>query len=491
MKRTADDAELPADRNQGVPEWQPAPGESPAEREKRIKREKRAAKLALEQGGAAQANTALAGTQSGSNSALLPGADTGWRPAPGESPAEREKRIKREKRAAKLAELGQGSAAGGAHTTGYTGAVPPPPSSAYPSSYHRPETEDSGDSSAPHVSATGAPAIHPSRLATAPALADSETNKSRNAQAKTAARLKYLQRKKDRAKARKASAPKHKDKGRSTSVVSASVAGGEGSEDENGEEAMDDSAAASSALASGTSKTPEQLAEIARKKEERRIKRLEKKAELKRIKESGGVVPPPRPKLNAPKATPAAKVSKVEEKAERAEPLAVPGNTEEDERKIREAEEAAEAERQKQARKEAKRAKRAARREAEDGRAQDEGLAQAEDDGDEDAKMEGVTLDPFDPINAAEAAEETATTQAQATLYRLPSATKPAPPSAKVLSSLRVHEAVRYKVVVDPELRVPFSEEDSLGISSRGRRRLAEMGIESAFAGQFDSPDKR
>ncbi|TNY17171.1 P-loop containing nucleoside triphosphate hydrolase protein [Rhodotorula diobovata] len=75
-----------------------------------------------------------------------------------------------------------------------------------------------------------------------------------------------------------------------------------------------------------------------------------------------------------------------------------------------------------------------------------------------------------------------------AALLRLPSATRPAPPSAAVLSALNVHAQVRDKQVVDPLRKVRISEEvgqDGTGVGERGRKRLrGEMGVEEWFAVQ-------
>ncbi|KPV71921.1 uncharacterized protein RHOBADRAFT_30559 [Rhodotorula graminis WP1] len=75
-----------------------------------------------------------------------------------------------------------------------------------------------------------------------------------------------------------------------------------------------------------------------------------------------------------------------------------------------------------------------------------------------------------------------------AALLRLPSATRPAPPSAAVLSALNVHAQVRDKQVVNPLRKVPISDEvgaDGTGVGERGRKRLrGEMGVEEWFAVQ-------
>ncbi|ORY72933.1 P-loop containing nucleoside triphosphate hydrolase protein [Leucosporidium creatinivorum] len=78
---------------------------------------------------------------------------------------------------------------------------------------------------------------------------------------------------------------------------------------------------------------------------------------------------------------------------------------------------------------------------------------------------------------------EPITQEEPAPLLRLPGAMRPAAPSKKTLSDLNVHESVRNKRVVDPEMKVKIKGEE-LGVSEKGKKRLAEMGITEAFAVQ-------
>lgn len=521
--------------------WQPAPGESPAEREKRLKREKRAAKLAQLNGTAPAPSSSSSAPrpQSNGNTGESYG---GWTPAPGESPAEREKRLKREKRAQKMAELNGGAAGGG--QASYDAPPRVGPSASAPREKYGGWQPAPGESPAERekrlkrekraamlASQGGAPAPShtpgsfvppPASLSTpaAPAsdagTADTAAKKSKNAQSLTTARLKYLKRKKNKRKAKKAAQPKGKKKAGDEDGVEDEekiVVGqkrprdedSDTSDDESDESDAEEDKPTPCSSSAGPAKWPElteeqrkaKLEMIAQKKAERREKRLAKKAEIKRIKAEGGVVPPPKPRVVETTKPRMRQTTVVKEPT--------PPPTEEEKQEPTE-EELAEQKRQEEiaARKALKALKKQQRRLPEEERKA--ALAKAEAElmppqqdangdvsmadgvGDEDSTLiptaPGAVVDP--PAPARSPSPATAASP-PAPLYRLPAATRPAPPSAKVLSALNVHESVRDKQVVDPTRKVPIGEkvgEDGTGVSERGRRRLrGEMGVEEWFAG--------
>ncbi|SGY12726.1 BQ5605_C011g06587 [Microbotryum silenes-dioicae] len=472
----------------GKGEWKPAPGESPAEREKSLKREKRAAKFGFDPYARSQPietnQDPTLNYQAPSTTPILPidtTAITGeWKPAPGESPAEREKRIKREKRAAKL---GLPNPSLGESNSSHLGQsinshfVPPPSSSAFPKSYH---TEEG----APQTEGAGLSTIHPDRLA-APALA--RELKVKQPQATTPARLRYLKKKKLRAKGRKrrmASGASKKD-GSASTVGGTSVAGTEvGSDEEEGEENVKEDG---KTMERKMEKDEEKLRIIAEKKAERKAKRDAKKAEIRKLKAEGGVVPPTKPRVIAAKPSlPMASPVKTGSVTLNAVPEVV------EDKSAEPTEEELEKRKEKEARltrKEAKRQKRATRHAVE------------EPTQGEDVELEGpptliptahkVELDV--PITVsdkpipmeADPVPQRAVEEEPSPLLRLPSATRPAPPSKKTLSELNVHESVRSKRIVDPDRKVRFDDE-TLGLAERGRKRLAEMGLTEAFAVQTE-----
>ncbi|BGO95421.1 hypothetical protein NBRC10512_001389 [Rhodotorula toruloides] len=518
--------------------WQPAPGESPAEREKRLKREKRAAKLA-EVNGTAPAPAPR--PQANGNSGEAYG---GWMPAPGESPAEREKRLKREKRAQKLAELNGGSGGGGGQASydapphgarsatreNYGGWQPAPGESPadrekrlkrekraamLASQGGAPPPSHTPSSFVPSPSSLSTPAAPASDAGTA----DTAAKKSKNAQSLTTARLKYLKRKKNKRKAKKAAQPKGKKKADDADGATDKekvVVGqkrqreedSDSSDDESDDSDEEENKPVPSATSAGQDKWPElteeqrkaKLEKIAQMKAERREKRLAKKAEIKRIKAEGGVVPPPKPRV-------------VETTKPRVRPTTVvkepsPPPVEEEEQAPTE-EELAEQKRQEEiaARKALKALKKQQRRLPEEERKAALAKAEAEllppqHDANGDVSMadgaagteEESTLIPtapgavIDQPKLARSPSPAAPASPPAPLYRLPSATRPAPPSAKVLSALNVHETVRDKQVVDPTRKVPIGDkvgEDGTGVGERGRKRLkGDMGVEEWFAVQ-------
>ncbi|SCV73173.1 BQ2448_7098 [Microbotryum intermedium] len=487
--------EVPLSVQDRTGDWKPAPGESPAEREKRLKREKRAAKFGFDP--YARPSEDSTSTYQAPPPPTTTTTDTSaststreWQPAPGESPAEREKRIKREKRAAKLGlpnpSLGRtypdsNSGPTNSHSI-------PPPSSAYPTAYH---TEE-GAGGATAKEGAGLSTIHPDRLA-APALA--REVKPKKPQATTPARLRYLKKKKLRANGRKrgmASSGSKKDGSTvgGTSEMGTSVVGnemGDRDEEERGEGEGERVEEDGKTVERKKVKDEEELRIIAEKKAERKAKRDTKKAEIRKLRAEGGVEPPTKPRVIATKPTVSApspvKTGLVTVKAV---PSVVeeivgdkPAEPTEEEIEKRKEEEA------RLARKEAKRQKRATRHQV-----------------DETAQGEVVNLDgpptliptahtigrnvaekPI-PIEA-DPVPQRAAEEDPSPLLRLPSATRPAPPSKKTLSELNVHESVRDKRIVDPERKVRF-DDDALGLGERGRKRLAEMGLQEAFAVQTE-----
>ncbi|GAA6039952.1 hypothetical protein JCM8097_002637 [Rhodosporidiobolus ruineniae] len=485
--------------------WKPAEGESPAEREKRLKREKRQAKLAELNGpasapsyGASYGAGAPGGSEKRANEEY-----GGWRPMDdGESPAEREKRIKREKRAAMLAAR-EGGDLSGPSTSGY-----PAPIDSY-SAYDRPpHYQSSSPAAAPP------PPLQQSEEALA-AAAEAE-KKSKHAQSKTPARMKYLERKKKVRKANKRAKGKAAVGGEREESVAASISvqagqkraredDGDSEDESDGEEKAggDKPAAAGEKWADLSPEEREaKAARIAAIKAERREKRLAKKAELKRIKAEGGELPPKKPRVveTTKRRVPATTVVQPPEEEEEKKD----GPTEEELEEMKKREEIA-------ARKALKALKKQQRRQApEEAAALVEAAAAIADgvdeDGDEpmliptavpsapsasvDAPPPSANVDS--PSSSAAAAVEEPSDPAPpsppAALLRLPASQRPAPPSTAVLSALKVHEKVRDKVVVDPTLKVAIAEkvgEDGTGVGERGRRRLrGEMGVEEWFAVQ-------
>jgi len=471
--------------------WQAPAGETPQEREKRQKREKREAYLAQQNGGGQSG-----GGQSQSNENF-----GGWVPKDTESPADREKRIKKEKRAAYLAAQGQGA----------------PEQSTSNGNYYPPPMDLSAPP--PALAEGGTRAIHPSRLAVNDALArETGDKKGKNAQSMTPARAKYLQKKKLRAKGRKAAAGKGgknnmgggdenvsvsaSGNGEGGSVALSSVAGGKRKRDQEDEGSDHETVDGDEKYAGLTAEEKEaKVRKIAELKQMRKEARLAKKAELKRIKAEGGVVPPPKPR------TPAApsKLRTTVVKAPTPEPETPAEPTEEELAQQKEREEI-------EARKVAKRQKREQRKLAQEEKKE---LTTLQDDDTEMSTLipTAATLErsPTPPSNmptlagsvelaqpvdsnadtsippASEPLEPTPASP-PAALLRLPGATRPAPPSAKTLSTLNIHESVREKQIVDPTKKVKIGDDmaaDGVGLGERGRKRLrGEMGIEEWFAGE-------
>ncbi|BGP43372.1 ATP-dependent RNA helicase dbp6 [Rhodotorula kratochvilovae] len=462
--------------------WQPAEGESPAEREKRLKREKRAALLASSQGGSAAPAAArdapphqhpLAQAQRSQREEY-----DGWRPVDeGETPAEREKRIKREKRAAMLA------AQGGAPAPVHAAVFIPPPAELGGESY--------------------APAQYAGEHADAQEDPNAEPKRSKHAQSKTTARMRYLKRKKQTRKAKKAAMPKKKGDAADGAAVAGTKRAREDDEDDSDDsdgESSDDSGGESDAASAAPTPTPvpastkaekaaaalkwpelseaereAKLALVAQKKAERRDARLAKKAELKRIKAEGGQLPPPKRRVVETTKPRARETAVVKEPTPQPEEEKEPTEEEIAEQKKRE---------EIAARKALKALKKAHRRDS------TVVLPAAEEEakeGDDEPSTRIPTAPPVDGDSAMDI-DAPAPASPPAALLRLPSATRPAPPSAKVLSALNVHAQVRDKQVVDPLRKVPVSEEvgaDGTGVGERGRKRLrGEMGVEEWFAVQ-------
>ncbi|KAK4700597.1 ATP-dependent RNA helicase DDX51/DBP6, partial [Phenoliferia sp. Uapishka_3] len=369
-----------------------------------------------------------------------------WKPAPGESPAEREKRIKREKRAQKLG-VSFDDVPRGPAGSNY---VPPPAEGSY-GNYGQGNYGRSQDLEAMQADSAGMGAIHPDRMA-APALA--KEAKIGEPKEKTPAKAKYLKKKKARAAGKKRAEPLAKPKNLKKAKVPKVVEGEEGVA-KGGEEASDEEE-------DKKDQADKKREEILKKKEERKVKRDAKKAELKKLKAEGGEVPAPTPRvfpsstkpISTTKVVPAPSIPDDDTPATPSEPT------------VEELEAAAEEE-QRLARKQSKRIKRTTRRLS-------------------PAPPSPTALIPTQaPRSPSPIAEIPPIPQGEepAPLLRLPSATRPAPPSAKTLSLLNVHSSVRNKLVVDPEFKLKI-EDPVLALSERGKTRLNEMGVVEAFAVQ-------
>jgi hypothetical protein len=398
-----------------------------------------------------------------------------WRPAAGESPAEREKREKREKRAQRM---GPGVSFNTVHQ-GPSGSMYVPP----------PQATGGGEKE----EGSGVISIHPDRMG-APALKQESKKAEKVYVEKTVAKKNYLKKKRERSKARtKSEAPSLKKL--KTSKTTAAAVGEAG---EDAEENSDDSDDERDRI----EKEEKKRAEIIKKKEERKIKRDEKKAEQRVLKAAG--LPPimPTPRV-LPRSAVVAPIVEPTVVVESAEPTA-----EELELQVFEEE--------KRARKESKRLKRTTRRHS----PPPEPIVAVEAPIDDapstliptaaaphliptapstliptahvvsipEVESTDVEMAEVAPVEASEPAPKPAVEPSP--LYRLPSATRPAPPSAKVLSALNVHESVRAKRIVDPDFRLPFlstgaKEGEDMRVSERGVKRLAEMGVTEAFAGEY------
>lgn len=523
--------------------WVPAAGESPIEREKRERKEKRALKLGLPMPSSYSPAQAQAPPSAYSappppppvNSytySAPPLTESGevaeWKPAAGESPAEREKREKREKRQKLLAAIGNNAEASGT------------PSGNLPATYQQQQQDegnyngqqsnyensyDQTNSAAPG----GVPSIHPSRLAQLPHGQRPKKEKDPNKE-KTPARKKYLKRKKDRKAGKKAGEPSKKR------IKLDGEGGVEGTEDGSGDSDgdSDDDDDASSVAASTTTKvvatpapipstapaTPfdslsneEKQVIIQAKKLERTLARQAKKQLVRELKASGKEVPvemkKPTPRvIPAPVPTVVAKTSEelsLEEQAKAAEELAR-------EAKILEV---------RAARLEEKRSKRLNRKNpipVDPTPASTSAVAMEVDINSTPSTSSTPHLIPAgaeielpppqiashlhsaDPVPSSSMLPSVPLEP----LYRLPSATRPSAPSNQILTELggRVHESVRRKMVVDPEGKGSLAfdekkeEEDEMvevatagkggekyGISQRGTKRLKEMGVTEVFAG--------
>lgn len=376
-----------------------------------------------------------------------------WKPAEGESPAEREKREKREKRAARMG-TGGGGVSFDLRPAPPSGSSYVPPPSTYQQRY-TPVTYDNNSNDYTPSMGTGAGSIHPSRQQSVPGYVKEKKEKDPNKD-KTPAKKRYLKKKKERSKGKKAGEPTLNKKPRKLKKgldgKAIRVVGEDGESGSSDEEDSDDEA-------ERLEEEEKKKTEIVRKKAERKVKRDEKKAEARKVKAEGGIPIATVARVLATKVE--AKVIVVAEVETPMEidltPL-VPSEPTVEELELQVIEAA------KQARKETKRMKRTTRR---------------------------LTPPPVDESlvikePTPETEVEPIAVPAPAPLLRLPGATRPAPPSAKTLSALNVHESVRSKQVVDPERKMSLGE-DGFGLSERARKRLGEMGIMEAFAGECSS----
>lgn len=396
-------------------EWQPAAGESPAEREKREKKEKRARIMAE----------------------VIPE----WKPAAGESPAEREKREKREKRAGKVGVSFDSNPMGpsGSHY------VPPP------SEFALPDQQAQFDQSFQPGANSSTGSIHPSRIQAAPTAFKAKQEKDPNKE-KTASKKRYLKKKKERSKGKKAGEPDlpnlRAKKFKSANGDGVLIEGAEPDSDESSEDEEEEKQKLEA--------IQKKKNDILKKKVDRKLKRDEKKLEAKKVKAAGGV-----PIAIIPRILPSAQPPTILTASPTAATSIIPAEPTAAELELQVIEEA------KIARKAAKRQKRTDRRLPSPPRT----LIPT-------AHVEVIRSPTpevdIPPIPQAELAP----------LLRLPGATRPAPPSAKTLSALNVHESVRDKMIIDPEFKLKLGK-DGLELSERAIKRLAEMGVSDAFAGQL------
>lgn len=359
-----------------------------------------------------------------------------WQPAAGESPAEREKREKREKRQQRM---------------GVTFASEPAGPSG--SMYVPPPVEQQWGRQQEAYESTGASAlIHPDRMG-APALRKEVEKEPKAPKALTPSRKKYLKKKRERKAGKKAGEPAVRKASKRAKVDPEVEVEGEGDKVEGAEDSDDSDDSDDERYRN--KKAEEKRLDILKKKEERKVKRDEKKAELRALRAAGLPAPPPTVRV-LPTAAPTPIPTDLPTPS--AESTAEP--TAED------LELAVEAE-QRAARKETKRLKRSTRRLS-------------------PAPSSPSTLIPTAPTTERSPSpipELPLEKEEPAPLLRLPGATRPAPPSKRTLGALKVHESVRQKTVVDPELKVSFVAGGELGVGERGVKRLGEMGFTEAFAG--------
>lgn len=362
-----------------------------------------------------------------------------WKPAAGESPAEREKREKREKRQQRMGVSFASEPLGPSGST----YVPPPP-----------EQQWGGQQEAYESAGAGA-SIHPDRMG-APALRKEVEKEPKAPKALTPSRKKYLKKKRERKAGKKAGEPAVRKASKRAKVDPEE---GEGDKVEGAAEDSDDSDDSDDERYRNK-KAEEKRLDILKKKEERKVKRDEKKAELRALRAAGLPAPPPTVRV-LPTAAPTPLSTE----------LATPSTDAPAEPTAESLELAAEAE-DRVARKEAKRLKRSTRR-----------LSPAPPSPSTLIPTAPVTERSPSPILYLPLAKEE-----PAPLLRLPGATRPAPPSKRTLGALKVHESVRQKMVVDPELKVAFVAGGELGVGERGVKRLGEMGFTEAFAGASAGP---
>ncbi|KAK4049972.1 ATP-dependent RNA helicase dbp6 [Microbotryomycetes sp. JL201] len=397
-----------------------------------------------------------------------------WKPQ-GEDPAEREKRIKREKRALRLQQLEQ-------QQSSHQHEPSQPPSYA-PTGAGRQERWTSGREVAEQPTVPSTTKVE--QPAAPESVADSDVNKKgKHAQSKTPARLKYLQRKKVRAKAKKASTPK--DKTTVATMTTSENGDKESDEDDERHDDLDEEARA------------EKQRIIEQKKAERKRKRDEKKQEIKRLKAEGwsktqieehfaklvhrepnASAASPAPRHPSPEKITAFQpiAAKPTSPAKPKQPLPPSASIDEQDEEAKKA--AAEEAAARLARKEAKRMKRETRKskavEAELAKVEAELNGQENVEADDDVDMQSADETEVEPRQQEE--------EEPAPLLRLPGASRPQPPSRKVLRNLNIHESVKNKQVVDPDLKIAIDDE-TLGLSDRGRKKLKDMAVHDAFAVQ-------
>ncbi|KAK4051503.1 ATP-dependent RNA helicase dbp6 [Microbotryomycetes sp. JL221] len=425
-----------------------------------------------------------------------------WVPQ-GEDPAEREKRIKREKRQQRLQQLEQQQQQ---HST--TDGHHP-----YESSHTRQPFPQ--DHPRPHHERQQHPNNEPTPAPVTTTTATDDTNKdatrdkkSRNTQSKTPARLKYLQKKKSRAKAKKQALPKpNKPANLTLNDDSSSIQtrqttnqdtddDDDSSEDDNNTESMTDKQRTiliKKALRKQTRDDKKQ--EIKRLKSlgldkpsiEQAIelwsqqRRLEQRAvEAKAIHDRVTTTPLPRPPRPPPPATPSATTTETTQPSTTQPLNDNHHNNDDDDKQAKQA---------KLERKQLKRQKRQQRHslaiEQELQKVQQETYGTRPDEHDNVNDNDNDNDDNLKPDESqhGDQTHNDTNDEPPAALMRLPDATRPVLPTQQQLRRLQVHESVKQKVTVDPELLINIQDKQ-LGLSDRSIKRLKDMDIQNAFAVQ-------
>lgn len=439
---------------------------------------------------------------SASTSAIIPAVVSvveEWKPAAGESPAEREKREKREKRALKLNSLNSIASTSTSNNNqqqdynNYNSNSYPVnnsrgvqfdlvPMPATGSTYNEERDIEMSNNN------PGTSSIHPSRLAHVPGAKKEKKEKDLDKE-KTPAKKKYLKRKKERSKGKKAGEPATKPKRikLSKEALEAERLAGfvrEEGDSSSSEEDEDEIKEKEDAL-------NQKKLDIIKKKEERKLARDVKKQAARDLRANGGVALPIIPRvLPTPSTIVISTPTEIEIVEEESTPVELSLEAI-----------------QRQERLAAKRQKREKRRgprspspppassliptgasttsptststftiiEAPSTTAIKTSLPTPSPEPESIPRH----LQSADPVPLASQGPFVEPEP----LLRLPGATRPAPPSTKELSKLKIHSSVADKFIVNPESKLSISGGE-LGLSDRGMKRLGEMGVTEAFAGK-------